>query len=225
MIPMDMNQQHRKEGERMAVIQQFRTAVGGFNRQDVQDYIERLAAAHRQELAELQKRLEEADARSAQLEQDLAAARRELEGAGEEAKGLRTSLEESEKTSARLRGELSQADAKLTVARRERERFQARIAELEPLAQGYRQLKDRAASVELDAHQRAQTAVNEARAEGERIRGETRKWLGAVMEEYAQLRRRMDEALAQVLALSTLPDRIEPMDETAQRLREQGGLK
>ena len=42
----------------MAVIQQFRTAVRGFNRQDVQDYIEQMAAVHRQELAELQKRLE-----------------------------------------------------------------------------------------------------------------------------------------------------------------------
>lgn len=32
----------------MAVIQQFRTAVRGFNRQDVQDYIEQMAAVHRQ---------------------------------------------------------------------------------------------------------------------------------------------------------------------------------
>ena len=39
--------------ESTAVIQKFRTALGGFNRQDVQQYIEQTAAAHRQELAEL----------------------------------------------------------------------------------------------------------------------------------------------------------------------------
>ena len=51
----------------MAVIQQFRTAVRGFNRQDVQDYIEQMAAVHRQELAELQKRLEKSDRRIQEL--------------------------------------------------------------------------------------------------------------------------------------------------------------
>ena len=53
----------------MAVIQQFRTAVRGFNRQDVQDYIEQMAAVHRQELAELQKRLEKSDRRIQELEE------------------------------------------------------------------------------------------------------------------------------------------------------------
>ena len=53
----------------MAVIQQFRTAVRGFNRQDVQDYIEQLAAVHRQETAELRKQLEKSDRRIQELEE------------------------------------------------------------------------------------------------------------------------------------------------------------
>ena len=209
----------------MAVIQQFRTAVGGFNRQDVQNYIEQMASGHRKELEELQKRLDEVQDQGMQLESALFAAREELQSAIEELERLRAQLEESEQTADHLRGELSQADAKLAAAKEEAELFQAQIAELEPLAQSYKDLRDRAASVELDAHHRAQSAVNEARAEGEHIRAETRTWLRSVMDEYAQLRRRMDEVLSQVLALSTLPDRIEPMDETAQRLKEQGGLK
>ena len=59
--------------ESTAVIQKFRTALGGFNRQDVQQYIEQTAAAHRQELAELQLRLDEAEDRAAQLENSLLA--------------------------------------------------------------------------------------------------------------------------------------------------------
>ena len=53
----------------MAVIQQFRTAMRGFNRQDVQDYIEQMAAVHRQELAELQKKLDRSEDRIAELEE------------------------------------------------------------------------------------------------------------------------------------------------------------
>ena len=50
------------------VIQKFRSALGGFNRQDVQTYIEETAAAHRKELAQLQERLEQAEGRTAELE-------------------------------------------------------------------------------------------------------------------------------------------------------------
>lgn len=55
----------------MAVIQKFRTALGGFNRRDVQNYIEQLTAAHRQELEELQGRLDEAERHGRELESAL----------------------------------------------------------------------------------------------------------------------------------------------------------
>lgn len=209
----------------MAVIQQFRTAVGGFNRQDVQEYIEQMTAAHRQEMAEIQKRLDESQGRGEQLERELSAAREETRGVREEQAKARAALEASERTVSRLRGELSQADSKLSVAKKETERLQARIGALEPLAEGYRELKDRVASVELDAHRRAQDEVNEARAEAERVRADTRKWLSRVMEEYGLLRQKLDGVLQQVMTLEAVPERIEPMDETARRLREQGGLK
>lgn len=211
--------------EDTAVIQEFRTALGGFNRQDVQNYIEQLTVAHRQELEALQKRLEEAESRGAQLEEGLSAAQAEAEAAKTEQVRLGDALGSSEKMVSRLRGELSQADAKLTVAKKEMERLRAQVASLEPLAAGYRELKDRVASVELDAHRRAQDEVNEARAEAERVRADTRKWLGRVMDEYGQLREKLDGVLRQVMTLEVLPERIEPLDETAQRLRNQGGLK
>lgn len=209
----------------MAVIQQFRGAVGGFNRQDVQSYIEQMTAAHRQELAELQKRLEAAEDRGIGLEEALSAAREEVRAARAERDKASAARDASEKMVSRLRGELSQADAKLSVSKKEMERLQARVGALEPLAEGYRELKDRVASVELDAHRRAQDEVNEARSEAERVRADTRKWLGRVMEEYSQLREKVDELMRQILTLETVPERLAPLDETAKRLQSQGGLK
>ena len=161
----------------MAVIQQFRTAVRGFNRQDVQDYIEQLAAVHRQETAELRKQLEKSDRRIQELEETAS----NIDAMAAELAQTRSALESADQMVSRLRGELSQADAKLSVAKKEMERLQTQIAALEPLAAGYQEIRDRAANVELDAHQKAQAAVNEAKTEVERIRGDTRRWLSQVM--------------------------------------------
>ena len=140
----------------MAVIQQFRTAVRGFNRQDVQDYIEQLAAVHRQETAELRKQLEKSDRRI----QELAETSSNIDAMAAELAQTRPALESADQMVSRLRGELSQADAKLSVAKKEMERLQTQIAALEPLAAGYQEIRDRAANVELDAHQKAQAAVS-----------------------------------------------------------------
>lgn len=205
----------------MPVIQQLRTAVRGFNRQDVQDYIEQVAAAHRQELAEMQKRLEKSEGRVRELEEAVSG----IGAVADEASRVRSALSESNLTVTRLRGELSQSESKLAVAKKEMERLQAQVAALEPMAASYQEIKDRAANVELDAHQKAQAAVCEAKAEAERIRAGTRRWLSRVMEEYSVLRYGLDGVLGQLQALTTVPDKVAQLDETAKKLREQGGLK
>ena len=205
----------------MAVIQQFRAAVRGFNRQDVQDYIEQMAAVHRQELAELQKQLEKADRRIQELEEAVAG----MDAVKDESSRAMAALSESNQTVSRLRGEVSQAESKLAVAKKEMERLQSRIAALEPMAASYQEIRDRAANVELDAHQKAQAAVNEARAEAERVRADTRRWLSRVMEEYNALRCGLDGVLGQLQALGQAKDKMGEVDEAARKLREQGGLK
>lgn len=205
----------------MAVIQQFRTAVRGFNRQDVQDYIEQMAAVHRQELAELQKRLEKSDRRIQELEETVSG----IDALADESSRTRAALSESNQTVSRLRGEVSQAESKLAVAKKEMERLQGQIAALEPMATSYQEIRDRAANVELDAHQKAQAAVSEAKAEAERVREDTRRWLSRVMEEYSVLRYGLDGVLGQLQALTTVPDKVAELDETAKKLREQGGLR
>ena len=205
----------------MAVIQQFRTAVRGFNRQDVQDYIEQLAAVHRQETAELRKQLEKSDRRIQELEETAS----NIDAMTAELAQTRSALESADQMVSRLRGELSQADAKLSVAKKEMERLQTQIQNEQPMATSYQEIRDRAANVELDAHQKAQAAVNEAKTEVERIRGDTRRWLSQVMEEYSTLRYGLDGVLEQIQTLAKEPEKVAELDKTAKKLRLQGGLK
>ena len=203
------------------VIQQFRTALGGFNRQDVQDYLDQMAAAHRRETEELQKRLEKAERRAQELEEAMP----DAVGAVDEANRLRTELDASGRAAARLKGELTQSECMLSAARQEIERLRGQVEILEPLAASYREMRDRAANVELDAHHRAREAVSEARAEAERVRAHTRRWLSAVLEQYGQLRRSMDQVLEQAQAIVGAGERLGPMDAAAQRLKKLGAPK
>lgn len=215
-----------------AVIQHFRAALNGFNRQDVQDYIEQLTAVHKQELWELQKRLEKAETRATELDTQVNA----IKGAAEEEAKAKASLDASTRMVTRLKGELSQSESKLSVAKKELERLQAQVSALGPMAASYQEIRDRAASVELEAHQRAQEAemearcraqemVGAARAEADRIRVETQGWLSKVLEQYGQLRGDLDVLVEQARAVSGGAERLELLDESARRLREQGGLK
>ena len=207
------------------VIRKFRTALCGFNRRDVQQYIEQSAAAHKQELEELQQRLDQAEERGRELAAALSGAESEKSGAAAEEAKVRASLETSTRTLAKLRGELSQTESKLAVARKELERLQNQVGTLEPMAESYAQLKDRVATVELDAHRRAQDTVDGARAEAERIRADAQKWLDGVLEQYSRLRQGMDGLVAQAKALETAAEQVAELDEAAQGLREQGGLE
>lgn len=207
--------------ESTAVIQKFRTSLGGFNRQDVQQYIEQTAAVHRQDMEALQRRLDEAEDKAAQLEAALSGAENAKSGAAAEEAKARACLEESTRTLARLRGELSQTESKLAVAKKELARLQTQVGTLEPMAASYAQLKDRVATVELDAHRRAQDTVDEAQAEAERIRTDTQLWLDGVLEQYGKLRRGMDTLLEQAQALGRTAEQVGALDETARALEEQ----
>ena len=207
----------------MAVIQKFRTALGGFNRQDVQTYIEQAASAHQLELEELRKRLEEAEQHGRELEFALSSAETAKSGAAAEEAKVRASLETSTRSLSRLRGELSQTESKLMVAKQELERLQAQVGRLEPMADSYAQLKDRVATVELDAHRKAQDTLSQAQEEAERVRTETRAWLGRVLEQYSLLRQGMEGLLEQVQLLSRGSESLGALDDAARALRERGG--
>ena len=202
------------------VIRKFRTALFGFNRKDVQQYMEQTADVHRRELARLQERLVLAEERSGELEAALSGAQSERSGAAAEEARVRASLEESTRALSKLRGELSQTESKLAVARNELDRLKEQMGELKPMAEGYAQLKERVATVELDAHRKAQTTVDEAQVEAERIRADARAWLDGVLAQYGRLRQGMDTLLAQARALEDTAAQAQVLDEAARGLRE-----
>ena len=207
------------------VIHQFRTALFGFNREDVQQYMEQSADDHQEEITRLQERLALAEERSGALESALSGAESEKSGAAAEEAKVRASLEESTRTLSKLRGELSQTESKLVVARQELERLKSQVGTMKPMAESYVQLKERVATVELDAHRKAQKTVDEAREEAERIRADARVWLEDVLAQYERLRQGMDALLAQVQALGQTAEQVETVDRTARSLRELGGLE
>ena len=60
------------------VIQKFRSALSGFNRRDVMQYIEQSAAANRRKVSELESRLAKTEEERARLEGELAGLRDNL---------------------------------------------------------------------------------------------------------------------------------------------------
>lgn len=207
------------------VVEKFRSALGGFNRRDVLRYIEQSEAAHRRQVSELEERLAQSEEERERLAESLAGLQDENGSVNMEKARVRASLEESTKTLAHLRGELTQTESKLAVARQELARLQAQVGELSPLAQSYQELKDRVATIELDAHRKAQATMDEARAQAGELRGTTGQWLSGVLEQYAAIRRDMDAALTQLQNLSGLQEQLAQADETARQLRKQGGLE
>ena len=182
------------------VVRKFRTALSGFNRRDVLDYISQTASAHRQETAELERRLEEAEQERDALRETLTGLEDEKGSAAAEEARVRACLEESTASLARLRAELSRTEAQLSAERAELSALEARMTQVAPMAQSYEELKDRVATVELDAHRKAQAAA---------LRAETARWLDDVLAQYGALRTAMDamvsaarEAAAQGDALS-----------------------
>ena len=202
------------------VTQRFRGALAGFNRRDVTRYIEQSAAAHSRQVAGLEERLDQAERERDDALRELDGLRSERGDLAAEEARVRASLEESTRTLAKLRGELTQTETKLGVARAELERLQAKVAQLAPMAERYEQLKDRVATVELDAHRKAQATLDEAQGQADALRAEARQWLGRTLEEYDGLRGAMDDLFRKASAVSQWEETVRQADELARALRE-----
>lgn len=203
------------------VIQRFRGALGGFRRRDVLQYIEQLSEAHRREVAQLRKELERSEEERSVLEGTLAGLEDEKGTVAAEKARVRASLEESTAALTRLRGELSETGTQLSAARAELECCRRQIHDLAPMARSYEQLKDRVATVELDAHRKAQATVDEARLQASRLREETCDWLEDVLAQYGAVRGAVDGLLLAAQALSGLEEGLRDADARACRLKEQ----
>ena len=205
----------------------FRTAVfGGFQREDVLNYLAEQARQSQQQREELERRLDEqkqetesavrqAEALSGQLEQQ----RAECGQLREEREALTGQLEQANRDLSASRTQCSQAGRELEELRKERDELQARLDALTPGAQAYEQLKDRTAGVELEAHRRAQVILDQAREEERQLRRQVEQWLQGVEREYDALRTQVESTASH--AAQELRTANECLERACTRMEEQ----
>lgn len=167
----------------------FRTvAFGGFHKQDVLNYItmsskERQeqdsnliisAECARKELDELREKYETAEA-----------ARRKYVAECE-----RVSDALTQRTNA-----LEQLERELAVLREEHGKMSARLSELDAVlpkleadSEAYSQLKDHTATIEMEAHRKAQEILEQAQSKADQLRTDMESWLRRVQGTYQHLR-------------------------------------
>lgn len=174
----------------------FRSAAFGFNRQDVIHYIE---AVHRDYAARLesakQDLVQERSQRS-QVEEQGSLASEEAAAAGKDAQ---RSKEELNRVLAELQEAQSQREElrlRLKATQAELDALQTAADRMAPAARAYESLKEKAAGIELDAHNRAQAIIREGEAEAAQTRQRVIDWLRQVESSYGRLRADVAATLA-----------------------------
>ena len=170
--------------------QQFRSAAfGGFNKQDVLNYIESNTKENAARLEALQKELDEVKGAKATLEGEKAELTAKLESTSAE-------LEEAASTLEWANTEMEKKDSRLTELEGENTTLKARVAELEPDADAYHKVKDRTAGIELEAHCRAQAAEAAAQEHIKKSKAELEQWVLKVQAGYDRLRTDVDATIS-----------------------------
>ena len=160
----------------------FRSAaLGGFNRQDVLDYLEKMSAENAQRQQELQQNLEAAEEERRQLAAKTAEQEEQLSILHRERDSLSQQLEQAQQALA---------------ASQDRDSLKARVAELEPEAAAYEAVKERTAGVELEAHCRAQNILDQANGQAKDLRRSMEQWMGRVEREYDVLRSEVESTVS-----------------------------
>ena len=128
---------------------QFRTAAfGGFQKQDVLDFIDSRSREQQEKLEALKRELEEGAKARAELEEELAAAKDRVECLAAEGEALSAQQKQAQEQAEALRAELEQTRARAEAAERGLADAQARLAKAEPAAAAYESVKDRTAGME-----------------------------------------------------------------------------
>lgn len=152
----------------------FRSAIGGFNRQDVMEYIEKAQKEAAESVQRLEeegeelRRSEETLRRSldtcSQEKDDLAQQLEDMTGRYEEAK---TNWEDQARTADQLRGDVAQRDESIRELTAENQKLFGRLQELENEMAVIRQEKEKIAQLELEAHKRCEEILAAAQAQAD----------------------------------------------------------
>lgn len=207
----------------------FRTvAFGGFHKQDVLNYITSASKDYQDQAVDLKQKAESAQKERDALSEKYEAAEAARKKSAADCERLSATL--TERTDA-----LALVERQLAELKEEHAKAAARLAELEEKlprleadAEAYAALKDHTATIELEAHRKAQETVDQAQAQAARIRSELEGWLRRVQNNYQHLRTDMVATVTQltgelergIKALNEVPAAFCQHDETLAALME-----
>ena len=172
------------------------SAFGGFNRQDVLTYLENTAREAAQQQQALEEKLNEAQETAARQDADLTERQGQIARLRQENEALRAQLEQANTALSAKSAECSRAAGELEGLRRELEELKADAASLQPDARAYRELKERTAGVELEAHRRAQAIQEKAEGDARQLRRQMEQWMQKVAREYEALRGQVESTVS-----------------------------
>ncbi len=207
---------------------QFRnTMFGGFNRQDVLDYLTSAAEKNNQELQRRQDSYEALEKELSAVREEGTALKTELAQTGQERDEFKRQAEQLTIELARISAadqgraaELEQVRSELSAAREELEQLREQVNRLAPDAEAYTAIKDRTAGVELEAHRRAQSVEARAKIMAGDLQRQMEQWCAKVEQQYAGLKNEIgssvERANQQVLAASQSLSRINELLEEQQ---------
>lgn len=169
---------------------QFRgAALGGFNRQDVLTYVENTIAEHGRQMEKIKQELNQAEETCREQAAALGEAEARDTQYAEENQRLSTELDAAKHNLAETSAALAAAELELSALRE-------KVKKLEPGAEAYARIKDRTASIEMEAYLHAQTVLDEAAAHAQECRSKMEDWLRNVQEKYDRLRTDVDATVS-----------------------------
>ncbi len=166
----------------------FRGSMFGFNRQDVLKYIEAVHKEHAAQLQSLKEDLERERDQRSQVEEQGSLANEEAAAAGKDAQRCKEELEQALKELRQAQSQREDLRLRLQSAQEDLAALQEAADRMAPAAKAYEALKEKAAGIELDAHNRAQVIVKQGEEEAAEIRRRMADWLRQVESSYARLR-------------------------------------
>ena len=152
----------------------FRSAIGGFNRQDVMEYIERVQKRAEEDAAELEAQAGELRRANDELALQLEERTRERDGLEQQLEDMtlrcnhaRNNWDAQAQAKESFRRDVAQRDEKIRSLNEENQRLLRQVEALEKQMDSFRRQKEQLAQLELEARQRSGDVLAQAEAQAE----------------------------------------------------------
>jgi chromosome segregation ATPase len=167
----------------------FKTCLfGGFDREDVIAYLEKLSREHRDQMTSLETELDAAKKSSAEMEEELLLLRQRV-------------AEQSEELEKR-----QELDTELERLRKENQDLAQEAEQLRGPAQEYQSLRDHIAEIEISAHRRTEEFRAEAIAKMRGMIEQQREWCEKSRVQYNEMSSRLAGQMQQAQQALSDPD-------------------